>query len=348
MGASLTHLSDPARVQRAIVLLERHLEAGARRLDVVSGVDAIVGVGRWTFLLEVKSSGTGASVDAAARALAEASKRHKSAIPLVVVPRMTSVGRRRCEALDLAWLDLAGNANIAARGLRISVQNQQETRPRGRPSSIFTPLRSRLVRHLLMFPDVALTQRELARQIEVSEAEVSRVVHRLQDDHVVVRQDDGTIRLVEAATLLADWREAYDFTRHTIVRGHVQARTGVQLTQNVSAWLAARQISHAATGLAGAWFWTHFAMFRISTLFVAEPLTTAQEKDLGFIHNESGANLWLVTPNERSVFTGATLREDVPCAHPLQVYLDLKAHPERSAEAAERLHQEFLAKAPHV
>jgi hypothetical protein len=39
------------------------------------------------------------------------------------------------------------------------------------------------------------------------------------------------------------------------------------------------------------------------------------------------------------VFDGARVVEGVPCAHPVQVYVDLKDQPERATEAADHLKQ---------
>ena len=59
--------------------------------------------------------------------------------------------------------------------------------------------------------------------------------------------------------------------------------------------------------------------------------------DLGWRGEERGANVWLAVPDDEGVFQGADRRDDVWCAHPVQIYLDLKAHPERSSEAAAHL-----------
>ena len=47
-------------------------------------------------------------------------------------------------------------------------------------------------------------------------------------------------------------------------------------------------------------------------------------------------------PNDVSVFVGASSVRGLPVAHPIQVYLDLKAQPERSAEAAVALEKTHL------
>jgi hypothetical protein len=46
-----------------------------------------------------------------------------------------------------------------------------------------------------------------------------------------------------------------------------------------------------------------------------------------------------VLPADDGVFDGARVVEGVPCAHPVQVYVDLKDQPERATEAADHLKQ---------
>ena len=62
---------------------------------------------------------------------------------------------------------------------------------------------------------------------------------------------------------------------------------------------------------------------------------------LGFRDEERGENVWLVVPNDEGVFFGAEERDGIRCAHPVQVYVDLKGHPERSAEAAMELRKKM-------
>ena len=54
--------------------------------------------------------------------------------------------------------------------------------------------------------------------------------------------------------------------------------------------------------------------------------------------------MWLVVPNDEGVFYGAAECEGIRCVHPVQMYLDLKDHPERSVEAAAQLRQTLLRK----
>jgi hypothetical protein len=79
-------------------------------------------------------------------------------------------------------------------------------------------------------------------------------------------------------------------------------------------------------------------------LYVGQLLTEQARQEMGFREESRGENVWLVLPNDEGVFHGATERDGVRCVHPIQVYLDLRNHPERSTEAAEHLRKWVLKK----
>ena len=81
---------------------------------------------------------------------------------------------------------------------------------------------------------------------------------------------------------------------------------------------------------------------RIATVYVATDPSPALLDRLGFREDSRGANLWLVVPDDEGVFHGAIEKDGIRCVHPGQVYVDLKDHPERAAEAAERLRRDLL------
>lgn len=215
-------------------------------------------------------------------------------------------------------------------------------RRRGRPANVFAPKSSRIARLLLMQPHARWTQREISQATGVSEGFVSRIVARLEADRYVERDAQGALRVKDPNLLLEAWRERYEFSRHSIIRGHVAARSGADLSRMVGHALEADGTLHAATGLAAAWQLTHFATFRIATFYLDREIGPSFTRKTGFREDERGANLWLVLPNDVGVFQGAEVRDGVRCVHPVQAYLDLEAHPERAAEAAERLRAEYL------
>ena len=291
----------------------------------------VVQAGHRTFVLEVLTAGSAGPVGAHARRIAESAKKHgRRAIPVVAAPFMGPAARRASEAEGVSWFDLSGNAHIVAPGLRIIVDGRpNKFIRRGRPASIFAPKSARVVRWLLMDPERSFTQREIARGTEMSEGFVSRIVARLEVESYVVRAgpsgEEGAgrsegptdrdvsgrrrhrnvpLRVRDAAVLLDAWREEYQFDKHTIIQGHVAARSGDALARFVSDTLAAEGVGYAATGLAAAWQMTHFASFRIATFFVADEPSDDLKRKLGFREDPRGANLWLVVPNDAASFRG--------------------------------------------
>jgi hypothetical protein len=238
---------------------------------------------------------------------------------------------------------MAGNAYLISPGLRVDIQGKpnQFKRP-GRPRSLFAPKSSRIARCLLIEPARAFSQRELAKASGLDEGYTSRIVRQLAEQGLVSRDPAGAVKVAEFDALLDAWREVYDFSKHHLVRGHLAARSSDEILRRVSAQLKRGQMEHAATGLAGAWLCSGFAGFRLLVIYVAELPDKEICQEMGFHELERGENVWLVRPNDAGVFYGSAEREGIACVHPVQVYLDLKNHPERSAEAAGELRKKLL------
>ncbi|HUT53071.1 MAG TPA: type IV toxin-antitoxin system AbiEi family antitoxin [bacterium] len=306
--------------------------------------DALIEAGPFTFVVEWKGvAGAGAVAWAAKQARQYVRQLGKAAIPLVAVPFMGQVGSQVCEEAGVAWLDLSGNARIIAPGLRIVVEGKPNRFVRrGRPVSAFAPKSSRIARWLLMHQEQSFTQREIAEATEMDEGFTSRIVTRLEEDELVTRNYAGAIKPRDPDLLLDAWREEYDFSKHHIIAGHIPAQSGDALLRQIVAVMTKASIPYAATGLAASWLLDHFAGFRIVTVYVPEEPSPKLLESISFHEDERGANVWLAVPNDAGVFHEAKMHDKVRCVHPVQVYLDLKGHPERSQEAAEKLRANHL------
>ncbi|MBN1609338.1 MAG: MarR family transcriptional regulator [Polyangiaceae bacterium] len=340
--------SEKQLVREAPAALAALLDVPKSEVKVERGgaldADLLVQAAGHPFVLDVLRTVSPGLVVAHAERVASAVKKvRRKVTPLLAAPFMTEAGRRAAESAQVSWFDLSGNAHIVAPGLRVIVDGRPHRfRGPGRPSSVFAPKSARVVRWLLMHPEQAFSQREIARATDMSEGFVSRIVSRLEADAYIARESSRALRVKDRALLLDAWRAEYRFDRHSLIQGSVAARSGDALTRLMSDTLAAAGAEHAATGLAAAWQLTHFAAFRIATFFVEESLSPDLSEQLGFREEPRGANLWLVIPNDAGVFHGAELREGVRCVNAVQAYMDLKGHPERAADAAEHLRSELL------
>jgi len=192
-----------------------------------------------------------------------------------------------------------------------------------------------------MNPNDWFTQKDIAHSTEMDQGFTSRILSRLVEDRLVERNTGGAFRSKDPMLLLDAWWEDYDFSKHNIIEGHIAARSGDELLRKLTQWLKDAGRTFATTGLAGAWLIDHFAGFRITTVYIENPLDDWLLDSFGFRPEPRGANVWLVVPKDPHViWSGQELVEEdmsIPCVHPVQVYLDLKGHPERATEAAKKL-----------
>jgi DNA-binding MarR family transcriptional regulator len=310
--------------------------------DRAGHASAKVSVAKLKFLIQWKSSGSAAMVLMAARNLQQfAEHTREKLIPVVAAPYIGEVGQRLCKEANVCWLDLSGNAHLVAPGLRIAVEGKPNRYKRpGRPRSLFAPKSSRISRYLLMNPTKDFSQRELAEVTCMDEGFTSRIVRKLDDQQLVTRQSSGSVRVKDFDGLLDAWREASDFSKNHIVRAHIAARSGEEALRKLADHFSRNKAQWAATALAGAYLLNAIPGFRLVTLYVRE--LPSNLESLGIREESQGENVWLVVPNDEGVFQGATEKDGIPCVHPVQVYVDLKSHPERSAEAAAELRKKLL------
>jgi len=307
--------------------------------------DAILDAGNYSFAVEWKAESTAAAVSHAAEQVKRAASELKpgDAVPLVAVPYMGEVGRNICDQAKVSWLDLSGNASIHAPGL-IVVREGKPNRfiKRGRPSSPFAPKSARIARWFLVHPRSEIRQADLARATGLGQGFVSRIVGRLIELDLLVPSNNQVLRVTNHDRLLDAWREDYNFHVHELIQGHVAAKSGEDLVKELRHAAKAGGVRLAFTGLAGAWIHDRHAGFNVVTAYLKQAFDEAWLAPLSFRAGERGANVWLLRPRDNGVFDGETSVDGIPVVHPVQVYLDLKGHSERSAEAAEEIRKRHL------
>ncbi len=299
--------------------------------------------GTW-FAAEFRAAANTEQIGSAVRRLVDASQH--DAVPLLVVPYMGDAGRQLCRASGVSWLDLSGNAEIEAPPLHIRILGEPNRHKRsGRPASLFASRGARAARVFLTDVQRVWPQAELAHATGLSAGYLSRLLPRYEEAGFIECGHEGRslrYRVTDPDALLDAWHAAYDFTEHTMLRGHVAARGGPELLRELSSEMTKRVVEHAATGLAGAWLWEPFAAFRTVTLYLTALPGRELLAELGFHEGARGSNTWLVVPADDGVFAGSAERGGIRCVSPVQVYVDLKGQPERAEEAGAELRRLHL------
>jgi hypothetical protein len=309
-------------------------EGSDRRVDMI--VSDRRGV-RW--VVEVKGTSGPGLVDHAARQLHAYTDEGDT--PLLVVPYMTRAGAEAAARAGINWLDLSGNAHIRVGERYVHVEGRPSRFPsRGRPSSPFAPKSARVARALLGDPRRWWRQKDLAGATGLDDGSVSRVVRRLDEEHLLERRGGHELRPRDPALMLDAWAHDYRFDRHDIVPGHVSG-SGIEVARRVADRLKAQDIHHAFTGLPAAWAMDRFAQFRLNTVYVeGDPRFAAEKIEMRL--GPKGANVQLVGPDDSGIFIGEEDQDRLNCVTAAQTYLDLLHLPERAPDAAEHLRARYL------
>lgn len=295
-----------------------------------------------TLVGEYKHSSDIATITQAIEHLGQA-RRSDENEPLLVVPYMGEKGAKRCREEEISWIDLSGNAHLRTKSLLIHVEGKpNQFKKKGRPANPFAPKSSRISRFLLAHPNQRFRQKEIANQAGVGRGWTSKVVRRLEEKGLVRRDESGRVEVPDPSLLLDAWHEKYDFSKHRLLKGTVASKDSVDLTRRLASAFESTGIEYAATGLSAAWLLTRFTRFRITTFCLSRQPGEDLKREIGLREDPKGANVWLVVPNDEGVFYECSRREGVRHLHPVQVYLDLKGHPERSEEAASSIRKEHL------
>jgi hypothetical protein len=324
---------------RLPLLLESWLRTPAKATKARAGVDLVLQADGRRFAFEVKGTDDIATLQRAAEQLARY-EMSPTSVKAVAVPYMGPKARSWAAESGVSWVDLSGNADVHADQLRIVVSGEKNRyATAGRPSNPFTPRYARVSRALLHDADRWWKQVELAHEVDVPSGTVSKVVQHLDGLELLSRNKAGELRAASPSLLLDSWAQRYRFAEHSVRKYHVPARSGSEALQAVAARLSERDFKWAATGLSAAWLYTSFAGFRLNTFLVDQH--PVDPSALGLRPVDKGENVWLVVPKDDGAFYGMT-ELAAWCAHPVQVYLDLLAHPERAAEAAQALREQRL------
>lgn len=330
-------LLDAAR-ERLEELLRQPVRT--KGIDVKSeGPDGRFVAGPHVFVVEAKQANRLSVIHQACRqARMYAQRESNAAIPLVVVPFMGTSGQRACAEAGVGFIDASGNVHVEAPGVFLHVEGKPNRFvSRGRPSSVFAPKSSRVARFLLLDSTRWWRQSELATASRLGRGYISRIVARLTQDGSIEHSVQEGIRPRDPNRLLDAWKDEYDFRRHRIIKGHVSARSGEELVARLVAAARQTETEYALTGLPAAALYAPFSSFRLVSTYLRKPPTKELLKALSFRQEDTGANTWLVVPNDDGVFDGFKELEEGRCVCPVQAFLDLGFMPERAKEAAEHL-----------
>lgn len=272
----------------------------------------------------------------------EAPALENKALPCLIAPYFSKEGRILCQEHGIAYLDLAGNANIETKDVYFSVEGKtNEYKRKKTVRSPFEGKSERIVRRLLLEPKRHWHMRELAEAAHVSLGLASMATSSLAEEGYVTKDRSG-LDLFDAGALLEAWSESYDIHRNTLRTYRTQTSVGNlatylanqrdELTDSyaLTLWSGAdRLLRQNRTSLHLALYWAGAADQLVRRLQLSED---EGETYVFVFHPYDESLIWERKATEHGLFI----------AHPLQIYLDLASGDRDEQALAARLRSRLL------
>lgn len=254
---------------------------------------------------------------------------------LLVAPYLSPATRERLREAGISYVDHTGNISIQASspGLFIRTDGANaDPAPRERPvRSLRGPKAAQLVRALVRHKAVPGV-RQLAEMTDSNPGYVSRVLALLGREALIQRDPRGGIVSVDWPRLLRYWAQEYPFGTREHVTPCLEPRGIASLLSRL------RGRTSKDYALSGSFVASRFAPIapaRLAMLYAdSESLA---EDSIGLRPAESGANVLLVHPNDRSIFAEATEQDGLRLVPLSQAVADLLGSPGRGPAEAEEL-----------
>jgi len=263
----------------------------------------------------------------------------------VISPRVAELANQH----GISYLDGAGNCRIVDAASHLAIfrtgLSNEASYPKQKAVDLFAPKSSRILRAMLHEPTRGWQLAELATmpEVDVSVGLVFKVKQALvEESYAVVR--DRLLYLSQPVELLAAWAKNQPeqlLKRQFYVRGDLEKIEG-----NIAKWCEKGDIKYALARFSAAWRYAPEVRYSVATVYLSAEAfgidrLASIEAECGAKEVDSGANLVLLAPFDKSVFTGRIASPEQTTS-PLQTYLDLQSMAGRGVEAAKAVYDKHL------
>ena len=255
---------------------------------------------------------------------------------LVIAPFLSRATRERLREAGVNWLDLTANIRLFLREPGLFIQTDGAPR---RPSGSSRPARSlkgttagRVVRSLLAAA-LPIGVVDLAARAQTDAGYVSRLCDLLDEAALIERGKRGRVQRVERVRLVRRWAEEAPLQSRGEVRMYLEPRGLANLLRT----LKGSDFRYAITGSLAAQQWAAVSSPRLAQIYVDKDVFGAATS-LGLLPAETGANVQLISPKDKTILADAALASDgLRYAVPSQVAVDLLTSPGRGPAEADAL-----------
>ena len=295
-----------------------------------------------TLVLGVTSLGQPRHIREAVTRLSEIRRALPDAYPVAVSPYISPQSAALLKRSGLGYLDLSGNCHLSFENILIEKEGKPNLRPANRPlKSLFAPRATRVVRVVLVVPQLAWRLEELAKAAEVSLGHAHNVVKRLEELSWVERNSQQRIQLTRPAELLEAWVEAYSYRQNDVQAYFSGERIARSLVVELGRAAHEARRRYAFTLHSGAALVAPNVRFpAIHCYLEGDPEPVARA--LGLRPGEGEGNVYFLTPYDHGVFYAPLAKGGLPVVCLPQLYADLYHYERRGREQAAHLRREAM------
>jgi len=313
----------------SIDFVEKMADSVANSVDFL--VKLTTPVGKFEFIMEVKSSGQPRIVRGAVGTLLMLKRSYPKAYGVVVAPYISAESAAILSTENVGFVDFAGNCRINFRGIFIERSGQAPpAAARREQRSLFTPKATRVLRVLLENPKKKWRISELAKEAGVSLGQTFNVKKLLLYREFVEVDDDGLV-LKTPEKLLNGWAVAYVPRKNW--SEYFTLKSPAEFEAELAKFCDAKGIPYALMGFSAALRYAPMVRSNRAMAYVSgDPDAIARELGLKVV--TSGANVVIAIPSDEGVYYGSQEIDGMKIVPPLQAYLDLVGFRGRGDEAA--------------
>lgn len=333
------------RVHRLAAPLIQSPHARASRFD--AAFEMPVGGDRRVIYVEFKARPLRALVEEFRRAAKALHDEDPTAIPLLVVPRLTDRMRGELRLAAVNHADLSGAMFLREPGFFVDLEGSNERLADLRVSRVdpFSDKASLVLRALLANPQDSLRVTDLANSTGLTKGWVSLVAAELNRRGYVTRESPERLtgyRLADPVRVLLDWSAHYSWSENRI-EPHASGLSSDELLERLPTLLGDSRSDAALTLLAGAGQIAPHVSYDHIHLYVARSQFDRFRSEartalfLQPVHSHGGTFSLIDPYYAHSALYDRQRVGELPVVSNVQLYLDLVNYPLRGAEATAML-----------
>ena len=293
-------------------------------------------------IIEVKSIGEPRYVESAISQLKIYSNSVTNSYPIVASSYLSERSRDICKELNVGYIDLTGNIFIDLPYIHLEKETREvKIAEKKRQKNLFSPISTRIIRALLIDPSSDWSIKSLSNKTGASLGYTHRVVERLLNEKLLLRDKNFRLKLNDPKKLLEDWRETYSYRENTIYPLYTFEKNKDTFFKKILKISKSNNLKYALTLHSGAHLIAPYVRFTEIHFYIDSLLELWKEK-LDLRPVESGANVYLLKPYDMGVFQDIQTINELKVVSNIQLYLDLYNYPKRGREQAEFLREKKL------